>query len=158
MCSTTIIEFPSTLSVRNVLQKLLFHGQEYRRAAAGPLSYCFGMATSGEPSTWSPLGKLEGQEPLYYFRENLEFSKNHPIFQLLPKSGMERTLEFQSHFQTLIPFLLTSMCSSQQLWRFTHTFREQWSSETTLPRPRVPSCSRPFWSAYLLFRYYGNER
>ena len=45
MCSTTIIEFPTLLSVMNVLQKLLFHGQEYLRAAArsGPLSYCFGI-------------------------------------------------------------------------------------------------------------------
>ena len=40
----TIIEFPTSLSVMNVLRKMLFHGQEYLRAAApsGPLSYCFG--------------------------------------------------------------------------------------------------------------------
>ena len=66
------------LSVLNVLRKPLFHGQEYRRAAApaGPLSYCFGMATSGEPSTWLPLGKLEGQEPL-----PLTFSRKFEIFK-----------------------------------------------------------------------------
>ena len=63
MCFKTIIEFTTPLSVRNVLQKLLFYGQEYLRAAAlsGPLSYCFGMAT--KPSTKFPLGELEGQEP-----------------------------------------------------------------------------------------------
>ena len=60
------------------LQKLIFHGPAHRRAAApsGPLSYCFGMATSGEPSTWLPLGKLEGQEPL-----PLLFSRNFEIFE-----------------------------------------------------------------------------
>ena len=59
------MSFPTTLSVMNVLQKQLFHGQEYRRAAAasGPLSYCFGMATSGKPSTWFPLGELVEQSP-----------------------------------------------------------------------------------------------
>ena len=65
MCPTTIIEFPITLSVSNNLQKLLFHGPAHVRAAvpSGPLSYCFGTTTSGEPSTWLPLGELEGQEP-----------------------------------------------------------------------------------------------
>ena len=109
MCSTTIIQFTSTLSVRDVLQKLLFHGQEYRRAAApsGPLSYCFGMATSGEPSTWLPLGKLEGRElhPAVIFPENLKFSKNLIIFQLFEKNGSYRTLKFQSHFHISITFL-----------------------------------------------------
>ena len=64
MCSKTIIEFPTPLPIMNVLRKLLFHGQEYRRAAApsGPLSYCFGMATSGKPSTWFPLGELVEQK------------------------------------------------------------------------------------------------
>ena len=84
MCSKTIIEFPTPLSVMNVLRKRLFHGQEYLRAAApsGPLSYCFGiMATSGEPSTWLPLGELEGQEPSrYHFPENLNISKNSHHF------------------------------------------------------------------------------
>ena len=53
------------LSEFNDLQKPLFHGPTHVRAAvpSGPLSYCFGTATSGEPSTWLPLGKLEGQEP-----------------------------------------------------------------------------------------------
>ena len=62
------------------LQKLIFHGQEYRRAAApsGPLTYCFGMATSGEPSTWLPLGELEGQEPQLLFSRKFEiFEKSH---------------------------------------------------------------------------------
>ena len=84
MCSTTIIEFPTPLSVRSVLQKPLFHGLAHVRAAApsGPLSYCFGiMATSGEPSTWLPLGELEGQEPsCYHFPENLKFSKKYHHF------------------------------------------------------------------------------
>ena len=78
MCSTTTIEFPTTLSVSNDLQKLLFYGPAHVRAAvpSGPLSYSFGMATSGEPSTWLPLGKLEGQEPL-----PLSFSRKFEIFK-----------------------------------------------------------------------------
>ena len=41
MCFKTIMIFPRALSVCNIIQKLLFHGQEYRRAAApaGQLSY-----------------------------------------------------------------------------------------------------------------------
>jgi hypothetical protein len=35
----------------------------------------------------------------------LKFSKNLIIFRLLGKSGMDRTLELQSHFHLLIPFL-----------------------------------------------------
>jgi hypothetical protein len=54
-------EFPA-LRVTQIshIQKLLFHGQEYLRAAApaGPLCYCFGMATRGEPSTWFPRENL----------------------------------------------------------------------------------------------------
>ena len=77
------------LSGSNALEKPLLHGQEYRRAAApsGPLSYCFGTATSGEPSTWSPLGELEGQEPLpLLFSRNFENLKNNLIiFQLFQK-------------------------------------------------------------------------
>ena len=69
------------LSVSNDLQKLLLHGPAHRRAAApaGPLSYCFAItATSGEPSTWLPLGKLEGQEPLpLTFSIKFEIFKNH---------------------------------------------------------------------------------
>ena len=44
---TTIIEFPTTLSVSNDLQKLLFHGPAHVRAAvpSGPLSYCFGTGS-----------------------------------------------------------------------------------------------------------------
>ena len=88
MCSKTIMSFPTPLSVRNVLQKLCLQGQEYLRAAApsGPLSYCFGMATNGEPSTWLPLGELEGQEPLpLLFSRKLENSKNTQHFQLFQK-------------------------------------------------------------------------
>ena len=74
MCFKTIMSFPTPLSIMNVLQKLLFHGQEYRRAAApaGPLSYCFGITlllertllpfelleAGGKPSTWFPPGGL----------------------------------------------------------------------------------------------------
>ena len=45
MCSKTNSVIHTALSVLNVLQKLLFYGQEYRCAAApsGPLSYCFGI-------------------------------------------------------------------------------------------------------------------
>ena len=89
MCFKTNSVIPTTLSVMNVLQKRLFHGQEYRRAAAssGPLSYCFGMATSGEPSTWLPLGKLEGQEPLRsHFPGNLKISKKSPQISIFLKS------------------------------------------------------------------------
>ena len=65
------------------IQKRDFHGQEYRRAAAqsAPLSYCFGTTTSGEPSTWLPLGKLEGQAPpdfhfsFFRFFQNLKEKK-----------------------------------------------------------------------------------
>ena len=74
----------------NDLQKPLFHGQEYRRAAApsGPLSYCFGMATSGEPSTWLPLGKLEGQEPLLLtFSRKFEIFKKYHYFLTFSKSS-----------------------------------------------------------------------
>ena len=54
------------------LQKLVFRGQAYLRAAApaGPLSYCFGMATSGEPSTTRRAGALP-----------LSFSRNFGIFR-----------------------------------------------------------------------------
>ena len=60
------------------LQKLIFHGPAHLRAAvpSGPLSYCFGTATSGGPSTWLPLGELEGQEPL-----PLSFSRKFEIFK-----------------------------------------------------------------------------
>ena len=78
MCCKTYSVIHKTLSIMNVLQKLLFHGPAHVRAAtpSGPLSYCFGMATSGEPSTWLPLGKLEGQEPL-----PLSFSRKFEIFE-----------------------------------------------------------------------------
>ena len=57
-----------------------------RTCVQPPLLARLAMATSGEPSTWLPLGKLEGQEPLcYYFPENLKFSKNLIIFQLFEK-------------------------------------------------------------------------
>jgi len=54
------------------LQKLVFRGQAYLRATApaGPLSYCFGMATSGEPSTTRRAGALP-----------LSFSRNFGIFR-----------------------------------------------------------------------------
>ena len=63
------------------------HAQEYRRAAAqsGPRSYCFGTTTSGEPSTWLPLGKLEGQERLPAIIFYLEFSKKYHDFQFFQK-------------------------------------------------------------------------
>ena len=68
------------------LQKLLFHGPAHVRAAApsGPLSYCFGTATSGEPSTWLPLGELEGQErpPAVFFHFFADFSDKIKITQL----------------------------------------------------------------------------
>ena len=54
------------------------HVQQHRssRGRAFPKTLRFGMATSGEPSTWLPLGKLEGQEPLrFYFPEILKFTK-----------------------------------------------------------------------------------
>ena len=53
------------LSGSNHLQKLLLPGLIYCGALvpSGPLGYCFGMATTGKPSTKFPLGELEGQEP-----------------------------------------------------------------------------------------------
>ena len=71
---------------------MLFHAREYRRAAApsGPLSYCFGTAMSGEPSTWLPLGELEGQEPppalIFHFSDFFKKIKNIIIFQLFLNS------------------------------------------------------------------------
>ena len=60
MCFKTIIEFPTPLS-EGMFFKNYFSIVEWRiyRGAlvpSGSLSYCFGMATSGEPSTWFPLG------------------------------------------------------------------------------------------------------
>ena len=90
MCFKIIIVIHTSISILNVLQKLLLHGQKYLRAAApfGPLSYCFGMATSGKPSTWFPLGELEGQEPLpLSFSRKFEiFLKTNPHFSTFLKS------------------------------------------------------------------------
>ena len=67
------------------------------------------MAASGKPSTKFPLGELEGQERLpllipHIFQIFEIFKNNLFIFQLLQKSGTDRTLKFQSHFHTLILF------------------------------------------------------
>ena len=64
MCSTTIIVI-HTLSECNDLQKLLFHGQEYLRAAApsGPLSYCFGITLLLERNLL-PFGNQVDGSPL----------------------------------------------------------------------------------------------
>ena len=103
MIFTTIIEIHKHLHRSRHLQKLLFHGPAHLRAAvpSGPLSYCFGiMATSGEPSTWLPLGELEGREPpplfiLSIFSDILRnFRKITPFFNFFEKSGTDRTLKF----------------------------------------------------------------
>ena len=87
--------FPKAFSVYNILQKLLFHGQEYLRAAApaGPLSYCFGITlllernllpfelqtlnllerdaleleAGGKPSTWFPPGTRRAVHNIHKF-------------------------------------------------------------------------------------------
>ena len=60
-----------------------------------PMLARLAMATSGEPSTWLPLGKLEGQEPLpLLFPRNFEIFKKSPHFSTFTKSGMDRTLKF----------------------------------------------------------------
>ena len=62
MCFTTIIVIHTTLSVLNVLQKLIFHG---RRTCVQPsLLARLAMETSGEPSTWFPLGNSYSNELL----------------------------------------------------------------------------------------------
>jgi hypothetical protein len=65
------------------------------------------MATSGEPSTWLPLGKLEMQEPLpLSFSRKFEILKTISSFSdFFKKFGSDRTLKFQNPFQTSIPFL-----------------------------------------------------
>jgi hypothetical protein len=100
MSSTTIFGFRSTPIGAQIFKKLLFHSQEYCRAAApsGPLSHCFGMATSGEPSTKFPPGELEGQDP-----PAIMFPKE--ISELLKKFKHDRSLKFQSYFYILIIFL-----------------------------------------------------
>jgi len=94
------------------------------RAAAPsvPLSSCFGTATSGEPSSWLPLGELEGQErlPAFFFKvfsiftkiKNLiifncfgNVQKNHQILNFFEKFGPNRTLKFQSQFHLSPPFI-----------------------------------------------------
>ena len=82
MFSTTIIvihkHFQETMVFRNYffMVKSILH-------PSGPLSYCFGTATSGKPSTWLPLGELEGQEHLpaiiFHFSDFLKFSKQNII-------------------------------------------------------------------------------
>ena len=78
------------LSGSNDLQKQLFHGSAHVRAAvpSGPLCFCFGiMATSGEPSTWLPLGKLEGQGPCPpSFSRKFEIFKKSHHFSTFSKS------------------------------------------------------------------------
>ena len=85
------------------------------------------MATSGEPSTWLPLGELEGQEPLpLLFSRKFEiFKKISSFFNFLKKFGSYITLKFQSHFHTLIPFL----------WNFNVSFK----TITAFTRPLVDS-------------------
>ena len=71
------------------------------------------MATSGKPSTWFPLGKLEGQEPLpLSFSRNFEIcKKNLVIFELLQKSGVFKvifTLQYHFYkFKTILGFTIT---------------------------------------------------
>ena len=134
------------LSGSNDLQKLLFHSQEYLRAAApsGPLSYYFGMATSGEPSTWLPLGKLEGQEPLPlpFLRKSEIFKKISSFFKKKPGWiefwNCKVIFIFQYHFYKLQYVL-------QNNYGFSHgTFIMKHPSGTTLPWSNLLWCAGPF--------------
>ena len=117
------------------LQKLLFHGKEYLRAAAppGPLSDCFGMATSGEPSTWLPPGELEGQEPLpLSFSRKFGFFKKSRHFSTFWKSldpielwNFKVIHTFQYHFYKLQHVL------QNYYWIHNPTFSKECSSKTT---------------------------
>jgi len=76
------------------LQKLLFHGQEYRRAAApsGPLSYgnerwTVNLVTARET-------RRAGAPPVSFSREFENFKKITPNFNFFEKSGTDRTLKF----------------------------------------------------------------
>ena len=57
------------------------------------------MATSGKPSTWFPLGELEGQEPpSSHFPENLKFSKKIvKISQIMKLSKFHGSSTFHFH-------------------------------------------------------------
>ena len=78
----------TTLPVRNVLQKLLFHDQEHLRAAAPscPLSDCFGMATSGKPSTRFLLSRRLPRYRLQRIILKCHFWKNEKFRRPLPWS------------------------------------------------------------------------
>ena len=139
------------LSGSNDLQKLLFHGQEYRRAAApsGPLSYCFGMATSGEPSTWLPLGKLEGQEPLpLTFSRKFEISrKSHHCSTFLKSLAPIELWNFKVISNIQYHFYKLQYVLQNYYWITNPMFSKKWSSKTTSSWSRVSACSRPFWPA-----------
>ena len=151
-----------------------FHGQEYRRAAAraGPLSYCSGITLLLEGNLLPfellkvrrCLHKLYGNErwsvnlvtargtrragapPANIFQKIWKFQKITPIFNFFEKSGVDRTLKFQSHFHTLIPFLPTSICAPPLLFNSKHCACSK-HLQKLLFRGQEYLRGRPFWPA-----------
>ena len=61
MCSKTILEFTSTFSAPDIFRNYFFMAKSI--CVQPPLLARLAMATSGEPSTWLPLGELVEQSP-----------------------------------------------------------------------------------------------
>ena len=86
MCFTTILEFPSTFIAADIFRNYFFMVKS--------------MATSGEPSTWLPLGKLEGQEsiPVTFSRTFGIFKKSHYFSTLKKCPGLIELRNFKIIF------------------------------------------------------------
>ena len=148
MTSTTMFEFPSTFIVAKIFKNYFVMVKSI--CAQSPLLVrlatvlVWQRAVNRQPSFRS--GNSKGRSPSAFFYENLSISKKNPTFWR-KKTKIDRTLKFKNHLYTWIPFLFTSICSPQQLWRFTSTCMKQTSLKTAFSWSRVSACSRPFWSA-----------
>ena len=80
MCFKTILEFPSTFIAANIFKNYFFMVR--RMCVQSSLLARLAMETSGKPSTWFPLGELEGQEPILLSFPHLNLQICQPFFDL----------------------------------------------------------------------------